>query len=96
LRLEDHRKRKASPAAPPAKPAPRKKRKADRSKLDRAEQALDDFRKRAVRERAAIIRAQKALDLKAEALEEDLAEEQERLEQLFEEAREKYEAEASA
>jgi hypothetical protein len=100
LRLDEHRKRKSSATAPIAatakKPAPRKKRKTDRTKLDRAEQTLDEFKKRAVRERAAIIRAQKALDLKAEALEEELGAEQERLENLLEEAREKYEDEISA
>jgi hypothetical protein len=99
LRLDEHRTRKKPPAVSepePArkKPAPRRK-KADRTKLDRAEQALNDFKKRAVRERAAIIRAQKALDLKAEALEEELDAEQERLEETLEEAREKYEDEAS-
>jgi hypothetical protein len=99
LRLDEHRKRKPSPAPAASeskRPVLRKKRKVDRTKLDRAEQALEDFKKRAVRERAAIIRAQKALDLKAEALEEDLDAEQERLEELLEEARDKYEEEASA
>lgn len=100
LRLDDHRRHKKPAGSSVAeigekKPAVRKK-KADRTKLDRAEQALDDFKKRSVRERAAIIRAQKALDLKAEALEEDLEAEQERLEEILEEAREQYEAEAKA
>lgn len=99
LRLDDHRRKKlsaASPAPAAAKKAPaRRKRKADRTKLDKAEHALADFKRRAVRERAGIIRAQKALDLKAEALEEELDAEQQRLEENLEEAREKYEAEAS-
>jgi len=98
LRLDDHRKRKPvapTPGAAP-KPALRKQRNADRTELNRAEQALNDFKKRAVRERAAIIRAQKALDLKAEEMEEDLGAEQERLEQLLEEAREKYEGASNA
>jgi hypothetical protein len=99
LRLDDHRKRAASPPSKthtPKKAAVRRKRKADRAKLDRAEQALEDFKKRSVRERAAIVRAQKALDLKAETLEEELEAEHERLEDLLEDAREEYEAEASA
>lgn len=99
LKLDDHRMRKAATPAPAPsaskKPAPKKKRKADRTKLDRAEEALADFKKRAVRERAAIIRAQKALDLKAEAIEEELDAEQERLEALLEEAQDKYDAEAN-
>lgn len=100
LRLDDHRRhsKAAGPAAAETakkkKPAAKKKKKADRAKLDRAEQAIDDFKKRSVRERAAIIRAQKALDLKAEALEEELEAEQERLEEVLEEARELYEAAA--
>ncbi|MBK8840834.1 MAG: hypothetical protein IPO30_19770 [Hyphomonadaceae bacterium] len=100
LRLEDHRagRRPPAPARETAKkkPAVRKKRKVDRSKLDRAEQALEDFKKRSVRERAAIIRAQRALDQKTEALEQELEAEEERLEELLAEARDHYEAEANA
>lgn len=97
LKLDDHRKRKIPHSAPPpARKASARKKKADRSRLDRAEQALDDFKKRAVRERAAIVRAQKALDLKAETLEEQLEAEQERLEEMLEDARQKYEDEESA
>jgi len=95
LRLDDHRPRKTFtrvPAPGTAGKKPAAKRKADRTKLDRAEQAIDDFKKRSVRERAAILRAQKALDLKAAALEEELDDEQERLEQILEEARDQYEA----
>jgi hypothetical protein len=99
LRLDEHRARKTLPVARPAaparkKPAPRKK-KADRARLDRAEQALTEFKKRALRERAAIVRAQKALDLKAETVEEELEAERERLEEAVEEAREKYEADTA-
>jgi hypothetical protein len=99
LKLDDHRKRKtgaATPTPPVAKKAPPRKKKADRSRLDRAEEALDELKKRAVRERAAIVRAQKALDLKAEALEEELDAERERLEELVEQARAKYERDAGA
>ena len=92
LRLEEHRKAKTPAARPAAKAAKPARKKADRSKLDKAEDALADFRKRAIRERAAIVRAQKALDLRAEELEADLDAEQERLEDLLEEARADYEA----
>lgn len=101
LRLDEHRSRKQpAKSAPvhqpkdPPKPAPRK-RKVDRSKLDRAEAALEAFRKKAVRERAAIIRAQKALDLKADALEVDLEIEEAKLEEALEEARDHYDAEVA-
>jgi hypothetical protein len=96
LRLEDHRRARKPPATVPAKKPARKKRKPDRSKLDQAEEALTEFRKRSVRERAAIIRAQKALDLKAEELEQELSEEEEQLEAEIETARERYEAEERA
>ncbi len=98
LRLDDHRKHPKHARSPQATPPPRKKPppkpKADRSKLDRAEEALREFRKRAVRERSAILRERRALDLKAEALEEDLDAEEERLEEAVEDARERYEAES--
>ena len=45
--------------------------------------------------RAAIVRAQKALDLKAETVEEELEAERERLEEAVEEARETYEADTA-
>jgi hypothetical protein len=96
VRLDEHRRRKPAhraEKAPARKPAARR-RKPDRTKLDRAEDALQEFQKRAVRERAALLRARKALDLKAEELEEDLEAEQERLETALEQARERYEAEA--
>ena len=99
LRLDDHRSRRTPTRAHPAPAArkpPARKRKADRSKLDQAEQALADFKKRAVRERAAIIRAQKALDLKAETLEDELQAEHERLDDALVQARERSEAEAKA
>jgi hypothetical protein len=95
VRLDEHRRRPASHAK--KKPAPKpaaKRHKPDRTKLDRAEDALQEFQKRAVRERAALLRARKALDLKAEDLEEELEAEQERLENALEKARDKYEAEA--
>lgn len=94
LRLDDHparRKKAAVPAPPPAPKVDARKRKADRAKLEKAEAALADFHKRSVRERAAIIRAQKALDVKAEALEVDLAAEEEELEAALEAAREAFE-----
>lgn len=93
--LDEHRRRKTgrhSAKAPTLKPP--KPRKPDRSKLDRAEDALEDFRKRALRERAALLRARKALDLKAEDLETELEAERQRLEKAIEDAREAYEAEA--
>jgi hypothetical protein len=93
--LDEHRRRKTGhhPAKKPI-PKPPKPRKADRSKLDRAEDTLEEFHKRAIRERAALLRARKALDLKAEDLEADLEAEQDRLEKALENAREKYEANA--
>jgi colicin import membrane protein len=96
LRLDDHPKRKAGrrPAEPKKAPPPRPK-KADRSKLDRAEKALEDFRKRGVRERNAILRAQKELDLKAAALEDELDAEEERLEQAVEDAADDYDKQVS-
>jgi hypothetical protein len=97
LRLDDHRKHK-KPQRPALKakrkPAPRKK-KADRTKLDRAERALDEFHRRAVRERSAILRAQKTLDLKAGALDEELDAEEARLSEAVKEAQDKYDTEVS-
>jgi colicin import membrane protein len=93
VHLADHRKTPAKAGAVAKKKSAPKRRKVDRGKLDRAEKALDDFHKRAVRERAAILRARKALDLKAEALGEELDAEQEKLEEAVDDARDRYEAE---
>jgi hypothetical protein len=94
LRLDDHRRSKpAAKASAPKATKPPKRRKADRSKLDKAEAAFDAFSRRAVRERAAIVRAQKALDLKAEALEDELDAEKAELKGALEAARKAYEAE---
>ena len=95
LRLEEHRKAPKKSTGPAKKVSP-PKRKRDRARLDKAEDALTEFRKRAVRERAAIIRAQTALDLKGEQLEEELDAEEVRLEAEIEKARDLYEAEDSA
>jgi colicin import membrane protein len=94
VHLAEHRKTPHRP--PPAEPKKKPfKRKADRTKLDQAEKALEDFRKRAMRERAAILRAQKALDLKAEAVEEDIESKKERLEEALDEARDDFDAQVS-
>jgi hypothetical protein len=94
LRLQEHRARRPAKAASKReKPKVKRRPKADRSKLDSAEDALEAFRKRALRERSAILRAQKELDLRIEALEAELDEEQERLEAAVEKARARYEAE---
>jgi hypothetical protein len=108
--LDDHPKRRASksrPTAPKAhpkahpktKPKPRKR---NRAPLDKAEAALADFKKRALRERAALRRQLQKLEDDLEALREkgeqldvDLEAEKEALEAAVEEARDQFEADAS-
>jgi colicin import membrane protein len=62
-----------------------------RSKLDRAEDALNAFQKRAASKRAAMTRQQRALDHKATDLIDDLAKEEAELTRVLEQARIDYE-----
>ena len=92
VRLDDHRRTPAKDMK--SKPAYKPKRAADRSKLDQAEDALAEFQKRTVRDRAAILRQQRDLQRKTLALEEDVELEEGKLSAALERARAKYEAEA--
>src|SRR5689334_16067146 len=67
LRPANHRKSVSKRQA--ARPTKSKVKKADRTKLDRAEQALNELDGRVKRERALVERKRRALDLKAEGLE---------------------------
>jgi hypothetical protein len=91
--LADHRRTPAK--SPPAKAVAKRKKPADRTRLDRAEDALDTFHQRAVRERAGMLRQQRALDRKAEELEEELDAEEESLTDAVDAARQAYESGAT-
>lgn len=79
--------------APKKKTAPRKEPKPqppDRSALDKAENALTQFRRRVIRERSDLLRRQRELDESMEKLEREHSEEEKRLKEALEAARARY------
>jgi colicin import membrane protein len=89
IRLDQARSGRTAP-----RPTRVEKPKPHRLQLDRAENALDEFRRRAIRERAAILRERKSLDRRAQLLEQELEEERIRLERALEVARARYDSES--
>ena len=80
--------RKTAGKSAPAPAAPPKR---DRSRLNAAEAALDDHRRRAVRERAALLRERKTLEMRAEHLEAELQRDEARLAEAVERERRRFE-----